>query len=107
MIREQDVEKAVDFLLTSAKKIGAARERQRRAEHMVKAIEALEFKRSSASSAEAKKADARASDAYQRALTEDAEATGAFEEMRALREAAMMRIEVWRTMSSNARSVKL
>ena len=65
------------------------------------------FKMSDAKSAEARKADARTSDRYIEAVTEEAKAAGAYEMMRALREAAAAKIEAWRTESSNYRAMKI
>jgi hypothetical protein len=44
---------------------------------------------------------------YFASLISEAKAAGALAEAKALREAAAMRIEVWRTQSSNWRSMKL
>jgi hypothetical protein len=107
IVTENDIEKALSFLRDSARDIGAAKARCIRAGHMLKHVEALEYKASTASSIEGRKNDARTSEAYLSAIDEDAEATGAFEVMKSLREAAAMRIEVWRTQSSNYRAMKI
>ena len=44
---------------------------------------------------------------YITAITEEADAAGEYEKMRALREAAAAKIEAWRTESSNYRSMKI
>jgi len=41
------------------------------------------------------------------AANEEAEAAGAFEKMRALREAAALKIEAWRSEQANYRSMKI
>ena len=107
MITDEQVHSAMEFLRDSSHKIGKARERARLAEHMLKHIEALEFKKSDAKSAEAKKADARTSDRFVEAITEDAVATGEMAKIYALREAAAAVVESWRTESATLRSMKL
>lgn len=103
----EEIERAIDWLRDSARLLGAAKERARKAEHWIKHVEALEYKMSLATSVEAKKADARASDRYLEALTEDAVAAGEYEKLRALREAAALKIEVYRTESANIRAMTL
>ena len=107
IVTEAEVEAALDWLRDNAAAIGKAAERSRGAANMIKHVEALCFKMSEGKSAEARKADARTTDRYVDAITEDAIAYGEHERMKALREAAAMKIEVWRTQSSNFRSMKL
>ena len=107
IVTDDEVEKALDWLRDSAQAIGDAKARVVRAGHMIKHIEALETKMSEEKSVEARKADARCSLRYVSAMEEDAVAAGEFEKMKALREAAALKIESWRTESSNYRSMKL
>jgi hypothetical protein len=107
IVHERDIHKAVDFLARSARDIGDARRRLIRAEHMVKHTEALEFQMAEGSSAEARKNAARASDAYLDAINEEALAAGEFEKLKALREAAAMKIECWRSEQATLRSIKI
>jgi hypothetical protein len=44
---------------------------------------------------------------YENALNEDANAAGEFEKLRALRDAAAMKIEAWRTEQASWRAMKL
>lgn len=104
---EKQVSEALEFLHTSAEALGLAKTRAVRAEHMLKHTEALLFKGSSASSAEARKADARTDKKYLDASLEDAFAAGELAKLYAQREAAAMRIEAWRSENANLRSVKL
>jgi hypothetical protein len=106
-ITEAEVEKALDWLRDSAAEIGQAKARAVKAEHMLKHVEALMFKCSDEKSAEARKADARTTDEYVAALNEDAFAAGEMAKLYALREAASLKIEAWRTASSNLRSMKV
>jgi hypothetical protein len=107
IVSDEDVGKALDWLRDSARELGQAKERLVLATNMIKHVEALEFKMSDAKSAEARKADARTSERFLEAVTEEAKAAGAYEMMRALREAAAAKIEAWRTESSNYRSMKI
>lgn len=107
IVTETELEKALDFLRDNARALGEAKERVVKAGHMLKHIESLEFKKSEAKSAEAKKADARTSDAFVEAILEDAKAAGEYEMMRALREAAALKIESWRSEQATWRAMKI
>ena len=107
MITDSEVEKALDWLRDNAQAMGDAKARTVKAGHMLKHIEALLFKASDAKSAEAKKADARVSDKFIEATTEDAIAAGDYERLKALREAAALKIEAWRTEQASFRAMKL
>jgi len=107
IVTETELEKALDFLRDNALALGEAKARLVRAGHMLKHVEALEFKASDATSNDKRQADARTSDAYMAAIVEDAEAAGAYEAMRALREAAALKIESWRSEQATLRSMKL
>ena len=103
IVNDEEVEKALDWLRDSAQAIGDAKARLISAGHMIKHVEALEFKLSSEKSADARRADARCSERYMEAITEDAVAAGEYEKMKALREAAALKIETWRTEQANYR----
>ncbi len=107
IVTEAELEKALDFLRDNARALGDAKARVVRAGHMLKHIEALEFKMSDATSNDKRQADARTSKAYLDAIVEDAEAAGAYETMRALREAAALKIESWRSEQATYRAMKI
>jgi hypothetical protein len=107
VIDEASVERALHWLINHAAEIGAAKARTIKAGHMLKHIEALEFKLSEAKSAEARKADARTAQRYIDAINEDAVAAGEYERLKALRETAALRIEAWRSMQANHRALKI
>lgn len=107
IVTEDEVDKALDFLRDNAKTLGDARARLVRASHMVKVQEAMQFKKSDATSNDRRQADARTSTAYLEAIEEDAIATGEYEKLRALRAAAEMKIEAWRSESATYRSMKI
>jgi hypothetical protein len=107
IVTTNDVQRALDFLRESAIEIGNAKARAVRAGHMIKHVEALSFKASDATSNDKRQADARTSEAYLDAINEDAAAAGELHKLMALREAATMRIEAWRSESATYRSMKL
>jgi len=106
-ISDQEIQKALDWLRDNAEAIGKAKARTVRAGHMLKHIEALESKASDERAADSRKMEARTTQRYLKAIEEDAAAAGAYEEMRASREAAAHKIECWRTTSANYRSMKI
>lgn len=107
MITDEEAEKALDWLRDHAEDIGHARARLVKAEHMVKHIKALEMKRWAQHPVNAQEREALTSNNYLKAIDEEALAAGEFEKMKSLREAAALKIEVWRSMSANTRSMKI
>lgn len=107
MVEEHEIQKALDWLRDNAKSIGEAKARLIRAQHMVTHVEAIEFRLSDETSDTKKKAAARASDRYVQAILEEAEAAGNYEQLRALREAAALKIETWRSEQANFRAMKV
>lgn len=107
IVSDSEIDKALDFLRDSAGAMGEAKARLIRAGHMVSHIEALLLLASEESSADKRKADARASDRYLAAIHEEAGAAGEFEKLRSLREAAAMKIEAWRSEQANYRAMKI
>lgn len=106
-ISDESVEKALHWLIEHAGVIGKAKERTVLAGHMLKHVEALEFKMSDGKSAEARKSDARTSKRFVEAIREDAVAAGEYERLKALREAAALKIETWRSEQANFRAMKI
>ena len=107
IVTEEEVGKALDWLRDSAFDIGQAKARAVKAERMVSHTEALMFLAAEGSSAEARKAGARASSEYLDAINEEAFAAGELAKLYSLREAASMKIEAWRTQESNFRAMKV
>ena len=107
IVGDDDVEKALDWLASSAKELGEAKAEMVRASHMLKVTKALVMKMHNEKPISAQEREAYVSKEYMAALERDAVAAGEYERLRALREAASMRIESWRTESSNYRSMKL
>lgn len=107
IVSNRDLQKALDFLRDSAQDLASAKSRAVKAGHMLKHIEALEFKASDATSNDKRQADARTSDNYLEAINEDAFAAGELAKLQALREAASMKIEAWRSEQANYRSMRI
>jgi hypothetical protein len=107
IISDDAVDRALEWLRANAIVIGKAKERAVLAEKLVGHTEALLMKASNASSADARKAEARASEQYYEAIVEDAKAAGELAKLYSLREAAAARIECWRTEQSNFRAMKI
>jgi hypothetical protein len=103
MIPESDIQKALDWLLKEAVPAANARADRLDLEEFTKVIKAEEMKKSSGSSAAAREMDALASEAYKVHLRGLKEAVAEDERYRRLAEVAQARIEVWRTLCSNAR----
>ena len=106
MIGPEEARKAVDFLIDSAAEYAAARADQARTENMLRVVKSLAMKASGEKSAAAQEREAYASTEYRDAITELFEATKQAEKLRALREAARMKIEAWRSFNSNLRSAE-
>jgi hypothetical protein len=107
IVSNAELQKALDWLRDSAKDLGDAKARAVKAGHMLKHVEAIEFKLSDATSNDKRQADARTSDAYVDAINEDAFAAGELAKLQALREAAAAKIEAWRSEQANFRSMKI
>lgn len=106
LVSGDEIQRALVFLRDSAKDLGEARARVIRSVRMLQHTEALLFLASEQKSAEARKADARTDKRWLDAAHEEAIAAGEYEKLKSLREAAAMRIECWRTESSNLRALK-
>lgn len=107
LVSDADVEKALDWLRDNAPAIGEAKREAVRAEHMLKHTKAMAMKLAGETSAAAQEREAFASEQYVAAIDRTANAAGKYEEMKALREAAALKIETWRSASANYRAMKI
>lgn len=103
LVTDDEVGDALRWLASNAKEIGEARARLVRSGHLLKHTEALLYLASKEKTVDGKKAGVKASQRWLDSAEEEAVAAGEFEKMRALREAAMARIEAWRTESASLR----
>lgn len=102
-LTEADAIKATEYLVDSAYPYGDARARAAFAEHSLRRVKALAMKASGETAVSAQEREAYASDQYQAALDELFEATRECERMRAARDAAVVRVDVWRSISARQR----
>ena len=107
MISDEEVDKALSWLRDNAKTLGDAKAETVRCGHMIKHVKALVMKMHNEIPFSGQEREALASDRYVQALEADAVAAGEYEKLRALREAAALKIEAWRTEQSNFRAMKL
>jgi hypothetical protein len=107
IVTDEQLSQALDWLRDNAAAIGNAKHEAVLTEKMGRHIKALEMKKHSELPVSAQEREAYASDAYKKAIYEEAKAAGAFEMMRALREAAALKIEAWRSEQANFRSMKI
>jgi hypothetical protein len=107
VVTEVELARALDWLRDNADDLGKAKGRLVKAEYYVKHVEALVMRSSDARSAEMRKADARVDQRWIEATDEEAIAAGEYEKLKALREAAALKIEAWRTEQANYRSMKI
>lgn len=107
IVTDDEVEKALDWLRDNASDMGEARRLAVKSDHMLKHIRALAMKNSGENSAAAQEREALASDLYLKAIEATASAAGELERMRALREAAALKIETWRSEQANYRAMKI
>jgi len=98
--------KATEYLIDTAAEIAAAKADLVRAEAMLRVVKSLVMKASDERSAAAQERDAYASEEYRRAVDDLAEATKAYEKLRASREAAQAQIEFWRSYNANQRAAE-
>lgn len=106
-ITDESLEKALDWLRDHAQAIGEAKADSISTARMREHILALEMKKYPTLPVSGQEREARASEAYKRAIIEEAKAAGAYETMRALREAAALKIEAWRSEQANFRALKI
>lgn len=99
VIEESDVEKAADYLRTSAQESGRTRGRMAYCDGNLRRVKSLQLLTFEGSLGE-REAKAYASDAYRKALEDLENATADYETIRAKREAAQYAIEVWRSQQS-------
>lgn len=107
LVSDDDVEKALDWLRDNADAIGDAKRNAVKADHMLKHTKALVMSLHKELPVSAQDREAAASPEFLAAINTAADAAGHFERMRALREAAALKIEVWRSMGANYRAMKL
>lgn len=104
-ITDEQAEAALDWLRDNAQALGNAKRDLVIHERMVGRIMALEMKRNSELSLGAQEREAKISDAMLVAWDAEATAAGEYEKLRALRDAAIARVEAWRSLTANFRAM--
>lgn len=107
IVTDEDMEKALDWLRDSAIDMGEAKAELVRASHMVKVTRALVMRMHNEKPVTHQEREALASEEYRAALERDAIAAGEYEKLRALREAASLKIEAWRSEQANYRALRI
>lgn len=101
-----DAQKAVQYLIDSAPDFAFSKATQVKCENMLRVVKSLTMKASNEKTSAAKETQAYASQPYLEAVQELFEATVKAEEIKALREAAKYKIEVWRSLNAGARNAE-
>ncbi len=105
-VTDESASAALEWLVKHARQLGELKRNAVLTESMTKRVLAIEIARSDGKTVAERERDARASEAYLEAIIAEAEAAGAYEEARALKDAAGARIEVWRSLTSTARQLR-
>ena len=105
-VSEDAASDALEWLLKNAKVLGEAKKQQVLTESMTKRTRAIEMAKSEAKTVAEKERDALASNAYLMDIQDEAKAAGHYEHMRALKDAATARIEMWRSLNATQRALK-
>ena len=107
IVTDAQVEKALDWLRDNAEQIGEAKRKAVKCDHMLKHIKAVSMGLHRELPVSAQEREAYASEAYLSAIGVAAEASAEYDTLKAMREAAALKIEVWRSQSANYRAMKL
>lgn len=102
-IKDDDIDKALDYLRDTADKAASARADRLYVEEYRKTIKALIMKEHDELPLGAQEREAYASEQYQSHLLAIRDAVLADEKYRFLRQAAAAKLEAWRTLSANTR----
>lgn len=100
MIIEENIERAVDFLRDTAKEYGQLKGHSVYCEKNLSRVKALEMLNISEGSMASREAQAYGSESYRAAIVELQNATAEYETLRAQRDAAAIKIDVWRSQAS-------
>lgn len=107
IVTDESVERALDWLRDNADEIAEAKRQAVKYDHMLKHTKAVVMKSHAELPVSAQEREAMASDAFKAAIENAANAAAEYEKLKALREAAALRIEVWRSASANYRAMKI
>ncbi len=103
---QQAASDATQYLIDTAHPLGAAKAELVKREAMLRVVKAMAMKASDERSAAAQEREAYASEQYIAAVEAAAEAAGAYEKLRAGRDAATAQIDYWRSLNANQRAAE-
>ena len=106
IVSEEEVEKALNYLRDSAHELGQLTTDARFAESWVKVVKAMAMK-AVEGPVNAQEREAMASEEVKLAFKEEARTAGELAKAKALREAAAMKCEIWRTQQATWRAMKI
>jgi hypothetical protein len=104
-IKDDEIDKALDYLRDTADKAAAARADRLYCEEFRKTVKALEMKEHDELPLGAQEREAYASERYQQHLIAIHDAVQEDERYRFLRQAAQAKIDAWQTQSANERAM--
>jgi hypothetical protein len=107
IVSDAEVERALDWLRDNADAIGEAKRMAVKHDHMLKHTKAVVMGFHKDLPVSAQEREAHSSEVYKEAIDQTAYFAGEYEKMKALREAAALKIEVWRSASANYRAMKI
>ncbi len=107
IVTDNEVDKALDFLRDNAEAIGEAKRLSVKYDKMLNHAKAVAMKFHAELGVGAQEREAYASAVYKEAIENAANSAAEYEKMKALREAAALKIEVWRSASANFRAMKI
>src|SRR5512139_864738 len=107
IVTDESVEKALDWLRDNDDEIAEAKRLAVKWDHMLKHTKAVVMKSHAELPVSAQEREAIASTEFRYAIENTANAAAEYEKLKALREAAALRIEVWRSASANYRAMKI
>ena len=101
---EETVDKCLEYLLSTAEEFAHLKAGVKGQEYLLRHTRALGMLESSAKSVAAKETEALASESYLQAVKRYEDAIVEYETMAARREAARLKIDVWRSLNAAQRS---
>lgn len=103
---QQAASDATQYLIDTAYELGAAKAELVKREAMLRVVKAMVMKTSNERSAAAQEREAYASPEYLSAVEALSDAAGAYEKLRAGRDAATAQIDYWRSLNANQRAAE-
>ena len=103
MITQDDAEKATQFLVDTSYAYGEAKALAQFSSNSLRRVKAIAMKHSHENAIGSQEREAYASDQYKEALKNELKAHIEYEKLRAAREAAVVKVDLYRTISARQR----